>query len=43
MVIQIKLDAISDHDFAWNFCDQVFQNEDQLQNHNRKDHGILCK
>ena len=38
-VIQIKLDALSEHNFVCNFCDQTFRNEDQLQNHTRIDHG----
>ena len=43
-VIQIKLDALSEHNFACNFCDQTFRNEDTPQNHTRIDHGrVLCK
>ena len=42
-VIQTKLDVISHQEYACNFCDLVYPNEDQLQNHTRKDHGIACK
>ena len=42
-VIQRKLEVISPQEYGCNFCDLVYPNEDQLQNHTRKDHGIARK
>ena len=42
-VIHTKFEVISHQEYVCNFCDLVYPNEDELQNHTRKDHGKAHK